>query len=341
MKKFLLAFIAIIALCSHDLFLKLDSYFLTPNSKAVIQLFNGSFTESENVIDRNRMIDASLVYEGTRKAVDSNQWFDRDQTTFLNFSTESAGTYVLGVSTAPRTIEMEASRFNNYLEHDGVVDMLLSRKQNNQLDQDANEKYAKHVKTIFQVGNSTSEDWNTNLGYPIEFMPLENPYKTHAGHSISFQLLSQGKPLANQLVLAGSQTKESTQNKEHTHENGETHTHEDEKKDSSPGHTHENQVEIRTDEFGVLSLDLPHEGVYHLRTIEMIEVADSEITHESNWATITFAVGSGADHSHSTTSDNSHDADDHDHETEFPTTIFWSVSLVVFLGLFIYFQKKK
>ncbi|MBO6533930.1 MAG: DUF4198 domain-containing protein, partial [Muricauda sp.] len=92
---------AILLFCSHDMFLKLDNYFLEPNTQATIQLFNGTFEKSENVIDRNRMLDVSLVGNGQRIQVDSTQWTERDSITFLNFTTGSPGTWVAGVSTAP------------------------------------------------------------------------------------------------------------------------------------------------------------------------------------------------------------------------------------------------
>ena len=56
------------------------------------------------------------------------------------------------VSTKARNIELTAKKFNDYLKHDGVLDMLEYRKKNNDLDKDAVESYQKHVKAIFQVG---------------------------------------------------------------------------------------------------------------------------------------------------------------------------------------------
>lgn len=46
------------------MFLKLDSYFLEPDKPALIRLYNGTFDKSDNVIDRNRMADVSLVGGG-------------------------------------------------------------------------------------------------------------------------------------------------------------------------------------------------------------------------------------------------------------------------------------
>ncbi|MGB5983010.1 MAG: DUF4198 domain-containing protein [Nonlabens sp.] len=329
MKKILLAYLAIVLLCSHDMFLKFDNFFLEPGSQAVLQLFNGTFDASENSIDRNRMLDVSLVGNGFRVVQDSTQWFERDLTTYLNFKTGESGTWVAGVSTAPRTFTMEAEKFNNYLEHDGVVDMLLSRKRENKLDQDATEKYSKHVKTIFQVGDKRSNDWATELGYPIEFIPLKNPYKLHAGDTMKVKLLLNSEALSNQMVLIGSEAKN-----EHSHDGGAPHTHEEEENGTS-SHTHEGQLELRTDENGIIEFELSNAGIWHMRTIYMEEKTGGELTHESNWATLTFAIDKG--HSHGATT---HSHENTGHDPEFPSIIFWSVSLVIVILLFLYFRKR-
>ena len=340
-KKILLGAVAILLLCSHDMFLKLDNYFLEPEMPAVIELVNGTFENSENTIDRNRMLDVSLVGNGQRTEVDSTQWFEKDLSTYLDFTTGKSGTWIAGVSTAPRNIAMEAERFNNYLDHDGVVDMLQYRKDNNELDQDAVEKYSKHVKTIFQVGNDRSEDWKTVLGYPIEFVPLENPYEIHAGHDLEVRLLLRGKPLQNQLVLIGNQEDhQHAENGVHSHDDGEEHSHDD---NEGKEHSHDDLKEVRTDENGIVKFNLDSSGVWYLKTIHMEKSAIEGLTHESNWATLTFQAGT-SDHSHDNVS-HSHDTaehDHHDHENEgIPSYVFWIGSFVLVGILFFLFNKKK
>ena len=335
MKKLFLGVLAIVLLCSHDMFLKLDNYFLEPNTQAAIQLFNGTFEKSENVIDRNRMLDVSLLGNGKRIQVDSTQWTEKDSITFLNFKSGLPGTWVAGVSTAPRNIALDATAFNDYLEHDGVVDMLEWRKQNNALDQDAVEKYSKHVKTIFQVGDKISDDWSNALGYPIEFIPLANPYDLHPGHSLKVKLLFNGVPLANQLVIIGSEETAENTPVEHSHDGGEPHTHQN---SEAADHDHTSGLQLRTDEKGVLDFQIASQGVRHLRTIYMVESEEDGLTHESNWATLTFAVGSG----HSAEHDNEHTENDHAHEEEgFSSYIFLIVSLIIVAALFFYFKRKK
>ena len=68
-KSFLAVFVGMIAgmvllvqtANAHDLFLKLQTYFLSPDSAATISLVNGSFAQSENTIARDRMVDVRVV----------------------------------------------------------------------------------------------------------------------------------------------------------------------------------------------------------------------------------------------------------------------------------------
>ncbi|WP_235297293.1 DUF4198 domain-containing protein [Portibacter marinus] len=386
MKKLLILIFAFVVLSAHDMFLKLDTYFLQPNSNAVVKLYNGTFQKSENVIARNRMTDVSIVGNGERTRLDTTQWSERDSMTLLSFQTGSEGTYVVGVSTKARNIALAAEDFNSYLEHDGVKDMLAWRKENDAMEDDAVEKYSKHVKAIYQVGNVKSVDWNANLGYPIEFIPLTNPYELHTGDSISVKLLWQGKPLSNQLVYVDSElsahghqhagtdgestehvhSDEETHNHEgdearqhdhntdqghshaeednhtHTHDEGHAHSHDDghthdaqangHDHEEAETHSHSEGTQLRTDSDGNVQFKLTSDGIWYLRTIHLTTVDDPELTHESNWATLTFETT------------HSHEVADHSHEEEqafgIPSYAYWLGSLAIVGILFFWFYKK-
>lgn len=353
MRKAVFLILAIVLLSSHDLYLKMDTYFLQPNEKATISLYNGTFEKSENIITRDRITDASVVVNGSRTAIDSSAWTDQDSTiTQLHFTAGDAGTYVTGVSTKPRGIELTAAKFNNYLEHDGVLDMLAQRKTENTLDQNAIEQYAKHVKTIYQVGEKRTSDWNTVLGYPIEFVPQENPYLKYTGDDLKVQLLMNGKPLVNQLVfahqVATAQQHSHDNETSHSHDNGNEHSHSHENEshshDGEPAHSHDENTDeghshtdgqqLRTDDQGMVTVNLPEDGLYYLRTIHMVNSPQEEFTHVSNWATLTWEVT----HKHDATT-HTHDHDN-DHEDGIPSWVFWVGSFVLIGILFLVFRKK-
>lgn len=390
MKNRLFLLLCFVILCSHDMFLKMETFFLEPNQKSVINLYNGTFEKSENVIDRDRMIDVSLVGNGERLKMTEDQWSEKDSITTLHFTTGNAGTWVAGLSTKSRLIEMDADAFNNYLVHDGITDLLEYRRANNLLENSAVEKYSKHVKAIFQVGDTKTTDWNTNLGYPIEFIPQSNPYEAHTGDVLKVQLLRDSKPLADQLVYADykaspSSHSHATTNQDHSHGDTKAHTHEGEDahhhdddenhaqdnvkthshndsgehshakqdthshdggephahddtsltEDSSKTETHEHTSgqKLRTDANGMIDVKLTADGFWFLRTIHLVPTTEEGLTHESNWATLTFEVR----HSHS---EETH-THTHGDEDGIPSYIYWIGSIVLLGGLFLFFNRKK
>ncbi|WP_434036249.1 DUF4198 domain-containing protein [Formosa sp. 4Alg 33] len=345
MKKICMYLAFIVLLCSHDMYLKFDSYFLKPNTSVSVKLFNGTFQKSENVIDRDRMTDVSLVGNGVRTHVGEAQWREKDSVTILDFKTGEAGTWVAGLSTAPRVIDMSAEDFNGYLEHDGVVDMLACRRENDALGLDASEQYSKYVKAIFQVGDKTSDDWQTVLGYPLEFIPLSNPYSLNTGDELQVKLLSKGKPLVNQLVYANYVASKDghSHTEPHSHDGGEIHTHQQDHDsidetghshgEGAAPHQHTSGDQLRTDENGIITVKLAADGIWYLRTINLVHSEAPGLTHESNWSTLTFEVVHG------------HDESEHshlDHEDDgIPSYVFWLGSFVVVFGLFFMFNRKK
>jgi uncharacterized GH25 family protein len=268
--KFLLfSLFAVTILSGHDMFLKMSNYFVAANSDIKIALYNGTFTQSENTIDRARMQDVSVIYpKGKTQHPAATQWIEQGKETVLRIKTEEEGTYVAGVSTAPKMIELSAADFNEYLKHDGVLDVLEQRKKEGTDGNPAKEKYSKHVKIIFQAGDKTTSSYQNSLKYPIEFMPKVNPYALKVKDEFVAQLLMNGKPLANQLVYAS---------------HGGFHGH-------AEDGSHLESVKTRTDANGIVAFTLSEAGEWYLRTIAMVKSKEKDVTYESNWATLTFAV---------------------------------------------------
>lgn len=343
MRKLILPLLALVLFCSHDMLLRLDDYFLPPNTFTTIQLLNGTFTESENTIDRDRMADVSLLGNGQRSAVPAGQWMEDGNITLLHFKTGEPGTWVAGVSTKPRDFAMDAEAFNGYLEHDGITNVLEDRQNDGSISEPAVERYSKHVKTIFQVGDLRTDDWNSPLGYPVEFIPLVNPYDLTVGDELPVRLLRKGEPLAGQLVYADSEVPG------HGHRHDEEHSH-----DGDEPHHHDAAVKLVTDQEGRVSVPITNPGTWYIRTIDLLPSTEDSLTHESNWATLTFGVrgdspvaaGEHAQdgengHSHDGGAVHSHGEEAHAHEeSTLPAYVWWGGSLLLITALFLYFNRK-
>lgn len=266
------AFAAVLALTmvasllyAHDLFIRLDSYFLAPDTSVSVRVINGTFLKSENWITRDRVTDISMVTAAGRARIDTTQWSaSRDSlTTLLAIRTGAAGVMVLGASTKARDLHLEAADFNEYLRVDGIPDVLEARRQNNELGLAAWERYAKHVKAIVQVGDNTSGPFDAVLGYPAEIVPLVNPYTLRAGGTLRIRCLVNGRPVANQLVIVGGEGR--------------------------GGPIADRS--FRTDAAGEVSFTVPEVGSWFAKFISMTRVrGQAELDYESQWATLTFGV---------------------------------------------------
>lgn len=152
---------------AHDLFLKFDSYFLKPNSTGIARLFSGTFRFSENAVARDRFVDASVVKpDNSRAPIPAADWRNEANKATLKLQTGEAGTYVAGIYLKPRELRLKARQFNAYLREDGIPDTLADRQCNKELGKDSHERYSKHVKAIFQVGDKQSENFKNRLRLP-------------------------------------------------------------------------------------------------------------------------------------------------------------------------------
>jgi hypothetical protein len=248
---------------AHDLFLKLDSYFLQPRARATVRLLNGTFQSSDGAVARERFRDVSLVASELDSPIgESISWRDEGKTTVMEFQTGAPGTYVVGVSTRLKEISLKAAAFNDYLAHDGLPDTLDARTQNGELNKDVRERYSKHVRAVFQVGDKLTDDYKKPLNYPVEILPQQNPYSLKVGDELSALCTRDGRPLPNQFVLAGWEARD-----------GKLHT-----------------ISTRSNSKGVARIKLSGAGKWYVKFIHMTPLTELDLNYESKWASLTFEI---------------------------------------------------
>ena len=265
MKRILAVVLVIVAsarsVAAHDLFLKPFRFFVEPQSEARVRVLNGTFEKSENAVARNRIRDLSVVGPGGTERADTSAWTDAGDTSVFTFRTDAPGTYVVGASTLPRALRLDAKQFNEYLKSDGVSDVLDARRRSGELDKPSHERYSKHVKTVMQAGDARTPGFDTVLGYPAELVPLENPYAVKIGQTLSVRVLVDGRPIAQQFVVAGGR---------------------------APTGARLNVQNIRSDSSGVARVRVSQRGYWYVKFIHMVPVVGDSVNYESKWATLTF-----------------------------------------------------
>jgi uncharacterized GH25 family protein len=248
---------------AHTMFLRAENYDVEAGHTLTLKLLNGTFDSSLNPITRERMRDVSLARGGHISHPSLSDWYDADNTSFIDIETTSPGTYVAGVSLNQNSITLSAEDFAGYLEHDGILDTLAAFEASGSTAE-ITELYAKHVRVIFQVGDELSEDYSRALGYPAEILLQDNPYGLADGQSLGFQVLYEGAPVANQLVYASYQGFQSDHD--------------------------EPAISVRTDAHGMASFVPEAKGVWYISLIHMQKIDHPVADYQSNWATVTFEI---------------------------------------------------
>lgn len=73
--------LGVVAAQAHDLFLRLDSYVLPPNSKAIVRMTNGTFQKSDGAVARERLANLSLYGPGLNaSSAESIVWRPEEKT---------------------------------------------------------------------------------------------------------------------------------------------------------------------------------------------------------------------------------------------------------------------
>lgn len=261
---FLLGLLALTAgsLAAHDLFLKLNSYFLPTDTAVRVPILNGTFSKSEGVVARDRIAGVMLSGPGGSTALDTTAVSARKDTSFINLRTGGEGTYVLGLSVKPREIALTGEQFNGYLKEEGMDEILAERTRTGTLGKAVKERYTKHVKAIFQVGTAHSGNWATPLGYAAEIVPLESPYAIRRGATLRVRCLLEGQPAANITVIAGGRTRTGARHKE---------------------------LRVRTDADGVAAIPLAAAGKWYIKFVNARPSTEG-VDYASQWATLTFEL---------------------------------------------------
>ncbi len=270
---------------AHTLFIKPESFFFPPSRQVSIPLLNGTFVHSESKVITRRMSDVAIIGpNGERSMPQATDWRHDGDVTILDTVFGAPGNYVVGVGTKPTKTHIAPDNFNDYLVYEGLSDDARERGTLQETALGAAERYSKFAKAILQVGSTRTDSYATVLGYPVEIVPLENPYEAKPGSMFRARILKDGQPLADELVFA-------------THEGF---------YDLSPEGRYEELVTLRSDQDGIIQFQLTDAGRWYVRFIHLTRLGDAEywyskllvwlgvedprIPYESLWATLTFEV---------------------------------------------------
>lgn len=162
---------------------------------------------------------------------------------------KESGTTIVAYRSRPSRSQLDAAKFESYLREEGLEFVIDLRKARGESARQGTEVYSRAAKTLLQAGGGAVTD--EAVGLRLEIVRSAN----------TFQVLFEGKPLRNALVVAlrrGDAT---------------------------------NPARARTDESGRVVFSSLGRGEWLVKTVHMVPAPPSaNADWESIWASVTFAV---------------------------------------------------
>lgn len=247
---------------SHEFWLAPNQFRLKLGQTVQLDMLVGEDFHGEMWGARIKRTQSVSHYFGKEKEDLTAQALATDSTA-IEFKCKKAGTHLLAMRSNNSFIELEAEKFNAYLEEDGIENILALREKQNQLDKPSREFYQRCAKTLLQVGQKTDNTYAINCGMPLEIMPLQNPYRLKVGDKLSVKILFEGKPLPDAVVRSWQKADE----------------------------TKTNQGRFRTNAQGIAEIELNAKGFWMISLVRMVETTDkSQADYQSYWGSLTFEM---------------------------------------------------
>ena len=196
---------SVIAL-AHEFWLSPQKFFYTIREVANIRFLVGeNFTGMNWTGNKDKIQQLHLVTpSGT--ITDLAPRLSTNKSDSLQLPLSEEGTHMVIFQSTNSFISLEAAKFNEYIQEDGLDFTAAYRKQHHEEEVKGTEYYQRSVKTIFQVGSKVTDDCREATSLPLDIIPGSNPYALPAEgtkngfQKMKFRILFMGKPLPDVLV---------------------------------------------------------------------------------------------------------------------------------------------
>lgn len=186
----------------------------------------------------------------------------------------SNGPALLGYQSIRSFVVLDAAKFNQYLEDEGIEFIRAARQAAGEDDLPAPEYFVRCAKSLimpeadggflkrfFGGSQKAGNVYKTRLDYTLELIPLENPYAKQAGDSLEFELIYRDKPAEGLLIQAFTRELPDEIQK------------------------------VRTDAAGRATVNLDKTGIWMVKAVQIQPIiGDPKARWQSYWATYLFAV---------------------------------------------------
>jgi Domain of unknown function (DUF4198) len=175
------------------------------------------------------------------------------------------GTQLIAMDSHPNLITLPADKFTAYLHDEGLDDIIARREAKGEAAKPGRERFRRNIKTLIAVAAkdpASARTQTTQTAQRLQIVPGLNTLAQAPGAAMRFQILFDGKPLADRLVKAW--------------------------------YKHDDQtllIRAQSDAGGHLIFNFPYAGPWMLSVVHMIAAIETaEADWDSYWGNLTFEL---------------------------------------------------
>ena len=180
---------------AHDFWLIPHLFAFTNDSMVHVNGKSGVRFPEGSAVQPTRVADAWVIGSNGRARI--AQMGVVDNSLLLHHRPDAPGQYLIAVALTPRTTRSTPIGLLRYLRIEGGASEAERLERDNALTGDSLVFHgASYAATAVQVGRSGPRAFSSTAGFPLEFVPLNDPAQLHVGDTFHVKVLGGGKPVA-------------------------------------------------------------------------------------------------------------------------------------------------
>lgn len=252
---------------AHDYWIEPNKFILSKSETLILHLYVGDKLNKE--IEREFQKHMTPKFELFTDSVSLNliDEVKDKQLPILTKKIEFEGLALISMERDWSYIELKPHEFSEYLKHEELQDIEKLWKKLPARNVERERYKRPSIKALIRVGDKMAgEVYKKILGQQLEIILLNNPYKIKTGDELKAQVLFEGKPFANKVVMAFH-------------------------RDKSSGKVSE--YKVKTNKNGIARFKIENPGMWLIRLVHLRECREcKDLDWESFWASYSFEVTS-------------------------------------------------
>lgn len=195
------AIIATLTLAStataHDFWLIPDMFGFAADATVHVNGRSGVRFPTGSAVQPTRVADARII--GANSQTKITEMTVEGSSLRLHQKPTAAGQYLVVVGLTPRTTRTTPAGLIRYLKAEGGVAEAARLERENTFAGMDSVVYtgASYGATILQLGNGGPRAFSMTAGFPLEFVPTNDPAHVHVGDTLHIKILGAGQPVPN------------------------------------------------------------------------------------------------------------------------------------------------